>query len=65
MNDNDDGQRTSTFAQSPAPRSEGATIGYVTVYPLTILLRVFVAQALVRLFARCACVSTSSTRRMF
>ncbi|MDH4196405.1 MAG: putative transporter [Candidatus Aminicenantes bacterium] len=41
-----------TFAQSLAPRSEGASIGYVTVYPLTIILRVFVAQALVMLFAR-------------
>jgi hypothetical protein len=50
-NDNDGGQWTLTFAQSLAPRPEGASIRYVTVYPLTILLRVFVAQAVGMPFA--------------
>ncbi|HSA95093.1 MAG TPA: putative transporter [Acidobacteriota bacterium] len=38
------------YANSLAPQSDETTMSFVTVYPLTMLLRLFVAQALVLLF---------------
>jgi putative transport protein len=38
------------YANSLAPKSDEATMSFVTVYPLTMLLRLFVAQALVLFF---------------
>ena len=39
------------YANSLAPESDETTMAFVTVYPLTMLLRLFVAQALVLLFS--------------
>ena len=39
------------YASSLAPKSDETTMSFVTVYPLTMLLRLFVAQALVLFFA--------------
>ncbi|NTV80123.1 MAG: putative transporter [Candidatus Aminicenantes bacterium] len=38
------------YANSLAPKSDETTMSFVTVYPLTMLLRLFVAQALVLFF---------------
>jgi len=38
------------YANSLAPMSDETTMSFVTVYPLTMLLRLFVAQALVLFF---------------
>ncbi len=40
------------FANALVPSSEGVSIAYAAVYPLTMLLRVFSAQVLVLFFAR-------------
>jgi putative transport protein len=40
------------FANSLVPSSDGVSIAYASVYPLTMLLRVFAAQILVLLFVR-------------
>ena len=38
------------YANSLAPKSDETTMSFVTVYPLTMILRLFVAQALVLIF---------------
>jgi putative transport protein len=40
------------FANAQEPSSDGPSMAFVAVYPLTMLLRVFAAQALVLFFAR-------------
>jgi putative transport protein len=40
------------FANAQAPSSDGVSMAFVAVYPLTMLLRVFTAQALVLFFSR-------------
>ena len=39
------------FANAQQPSSDGVSMGFVAVYPLTMLLRVFVAQVLILFFS--------------
>ena len=40
------------FANAQEPSSDGVSMAFVAVYPLTMLLRVFAAQALILVFSR-------------